>query len=491
MRRWAPGAAGLALLALVATGCGGGSSDASPPPPVASGTATDTGTTAYDAALSSPREDSVYPSVGDPGVDALHYGLDISWDPDHTQLTATETLLFRAATDADHLQLDLARQLQVGRVWLDGRPVGFRHDAKDLVVDAPMRTGDRHVLQLTYSGTPEPVKAPTDRPDFDTTGWTTTRDGSVWTMQEPYGAYSWYAVNDQPSDKAFYDITVSAPSTMVGVANGRMVARTSQGGRTVSRWQLAEPAASYLVTIAIGHFTETHDTGPHGLPITYWTPTSKPSTLRRVRYAPQALAYLESKVGRYPFPTLGVLVVPSQSAMETQSTITLGDTPYALTRDVIVHELAHQWYGDTVTPSDWSDLWMSESMALYLAEGNWTADHGPESFNQILHDWSIQASFMRAQWGPPAHYRPGSFGEGNVYYIPALMWDLVRQRVGTDEFWRLARAWLATHRFTSQDRDTVAAWWSRQSGQDLKPLFHAWLLGPHQPTWHPGPAAPK
>ena len=178
-----------------------------------------------------------------------------------------------------------------------------------------------------------------------------------------------------------------------------------------------------------------------------------------------------------------MLVVPSQSAMETQSTITLGDTAYALTHDVVVHELAHQWYGDTVTPSDWSDLWMSESMALYLAEGNWTADHSADSLDRILHDWSIQASFMRDEWGPPAAYHPGSFGEGNVYYIPALMWDEIRQRVGTATFWRLSRQWLATHRYTSQDRDAVAAWWSRRTGQDLRPLFHAWLLGSAQPTW--------
>ena len=132
---------------------------------------------------------------------------------------------------------------------------------------------------------------------------------------------------------------------------------------------------------------------------------------------------------------------------------------------------------------------MSESMALYLAEGSWTADHGPDSLNRILHGWNVQASFMRSMWGPPARYHPGSFGEGNVYYLPALMWDEVRQRVGTAEFWRLAREWLTTHRFTSQDRDTVVAWWSRRTGQDLRPLFHAWLLAAHQPAWHAGSGA--
>jgi len=485
MRRIASGL--LVLVALVATGCGPDPDVEPLPAPKIAGPAGQVHTRAYDAALSEPREDSVYPDVGDPGVDALHYDLRIGWDPERSELGASETVLFRATRTADHVQLDLARPLDVRAVWLDGHEVSFVHDAKDLVVEAPVKADTRHLLQLSYRGTPEPVKAPTDRSDFNTTGWTTTTDGSVWTMQEPFGAYSWYAVNDQPSDKAFYDISLYSPPGMVGVANGRMVSQRQDprsGGRTWTHWRLEAPAASYLVTVAIGNFVRTTDTGPHGLPITYWTQGDGDSALQaRVRYTPKAIAYLEKKLGRYPFPTLSVLVVPSNSAMETQSTITLGDTPFALTHDVIVHELAHQWYGDTVTPDDWSDVWMSEGMALYLAEGNWTADHGPQSLDQILQRWNGEAPFMRSTWGPPARYHRGSFGEGNVYYIPALMWDLVRQRVGDDEFWRLARRWLTTHRFTSQDRDTVAAWWSRRTGHDLRPLFHEWLVGRDQPTW--------
>jgi len=478
-------AAGLALLGIIAAGCGSGSSG-TPAAPRVAGDAVDAHTGAYDAAVSEPREDSLYPDVGDPGVDALHYLLDLTWAPKVERLTATETLLLRATSSSDQLRLDLARQLVVGHVWLDGKAVSFQHTGKDLIVSTPVEADSRHVLQLTYSGTPEPVTAPTDRADFSTTGWTIAPDGTVWTMQEPYGAYSWYAVNDHPSDKAFYDITIHAPKDQVGVANGELRSRTTAGGRTVTRWHLPEPAASYLITVAIGRLTETRDSGPHGLPISYWTPTDRPAILRQVRYAPRAVAYLEHLVGRYPFPTLGVLVVPSNSAMETQSMVTLGDKSYTLSRDVVVHEIAHQWYGDTVTPDDWSDLWMNEGMATYLAEANWTADHTSASLDDILHRWSTFAGGMRNEYGPPADYRPGSFGEGNAYYIPALMWDTIRQRLGDRQFWSLATRWLRTHRFTSQDRASLAAWWSTESGQDLAPLFHAWLLAKEEPPWHAG-----
>jgi aminopeptidase N len=472
----------LALVGILAAGCG--SSSSSPPAPHVAGAAGDAHTTAYDAARSDPRPDTVYPDVGSPGVDALHYALDLTWDAQAERLTASETLVFRAVSTSSHVQLDLARQLTVGHAWLDGKAVSFEHLGKDLLVDVPVTADSRHVLQLTYAGTPEPIAAPTDRVDFSTTGWTIAHDGTVWTMQEPYGAYSWYAVNDQPSDKAFYDVTIHAPQGQVGVSNGELRSRTTQDGHTVTRWHLPEPAASYLITIAIGHLTETKVTGPHGLRISLWTPTGRPAILRKVRYAPKAVAYDESLVGRYPFPTLGVLVVPSESAMETQSMVTMGDHPYDLTRDTIVHEIAHQWYGDTVTPDDWSDLWMSEGMATYLAEANWTGDHGPKSRTDILRGWAADAPAMRSKYGPPAHYRPDTFAEGNAYYIPALMWDTLRQRLGDEEFWSLARGWLHSHRFTSQNRTTLAAWWSKQSGHDLRGFFHAWLLGPAEPPWH-------
>jgi aminopeptidase N len=450
------------------------------------GAAAHAGTTAYDAALSKPREDSVYPGVGDPGVDALHYDLELRWDSRHEVLSGTETLLFRAARTGPRFQLDLARQLMVSHVWLDGTAVDFSHPAKDLVVEAPVTSGGRHVLQLTYSGVPEPVVAPTDRSDFDTTGWTTTDDRSVWTMQEPYGAYSWYAVEDQPSDKAFYDFRIDAPGGMVGVANGQLRSRHGAGGRTITRWRLPEPASSYLITIAIGRYTETKVTGPHGLPITYWTPSDRPHIVKKLRYTPQAIAYLEGKLGRYPFPTLGVLLVPANSAMETQSMVTLGLNKYTLSRDVIVHELAHQWYGDEVTPGDWSDLWMSEGMATYLAEINWSSRHGKGSRHSILRTFAARAGSIRHMWGPPVGYHPQSFAEGSVYYIPALMWDTIRQRLGDRVFWKIAAQWPSSHRFTSQDRDLLARWWSKKSGQNLRPVFQRWLAGPHEPPFHSG-----
>ncbi|WP_028643897.1 M1 family metallopeptidase [Nocardioides sp. URHA0020] len=431
--------------------------------------------------LSTPVEDRLYPDVGDPGVDALHYRLGLDWDPDARLLTGTETLRLRATTDADHLRLDLAADLSVDKVTIGGKAARFSHPGKDLVVSHPVERDRRYTLVITYSGRPQPVPAPTQRSDFSTSGWTTTSDGEVWTMQEPYGAYSWYAVNDQPSDKALYDFRISVPTPWVGVANGRLDARTTRAGRTITRWTLDEPAASYLVTVAIGDLEMTRDRSASGVPITYWTPPGRDDLLSDLRQAPRGLAWLEKRLGPFPFDSLGFLIVDSESGMETQTMITLGDTAYATSTDVLVHEMAHQWYGDQVTPVDWRDVWMNEGMAMFI-QGAWTAEDSGTSIEAVMDQWAPGEAALRKQYGPPADFDPTAFGGGNVYYGPALMWDELRKRLGDDEFWRLVRAWPAGHDNANADYADITTWWSEQTGEDLSGFFDAWLLGTTTPT---------
>ena len=426
-------------------------------------------------ALSSPVEDRVYPRVGDPGVDALRYDLDLDWTPGSRTLDAVETLVLRSTTDADHLRLDLGRPLEVGSLTVDGQDSAFEHDGRDLVVEHPVRRDRRYTLRIGYSGTPRPVPAPTRRTDIARTGWTTTADGEVWTMQEPYGAYSWYAVNDQPSDKALYSFEISTPAPWVGVANGELLSRDEQDGDTVTRWRLDDPASSYLVTVAIGDLTMTEDESSSGVPITYWTPSDRPDLLDRMRAAPAGLDWIEERLGPFPFDSLGFLVVDSHSGMETQTMITLGDTPYATSPEVLVHEMVHQWYGDQVTPTDWRDVWMNEGMATYL-QGVWTAEHRGVSLESVLDQFALADRPARAQAGPPADYDPRFFGAGNVYFGPALMWDQLRRRIGDDAFWRLVRQWPAVHDNANADYDDITAWWSERTGEDLSGFFHDWLL---------------
>lgn len=446
----------------------------------------------YRDALSHPVEDSYYPEQGDPGVDTLHYDLDLSWRPAHQVLRGRAAIRFRATGTADRFQLDLGDPLRVRRVTLApaGAPatavrVPFTHRGKTLRVQAPVVRDQRYLLTVGYRGSPEPVKAPTSRTDFHGLGWHTTKDGQVWTMQEPFGAFTWYPVNDQPSDKAYYDVRVDVPRRWVGVSNGELLSRRERDGRTVTRFRNHAPMASYLMTLAVGPYERHEQTGPHGLPVTYWVPRDKPRLLRPLLHTPEALRWLERRLGPYPFDRAGIVVTPSDSAMETQTLVTFGSGNYDYgLRDVrrtVVHELAHSWYGDTVTPRDWRDVWMSEGMATFL-EARWAADQGWTTWRHARREWRRDDDLWREIYGPPGRYHRNRFAALNVYYCPALMLARLRGRVGGDTFDRLVRRWPQTHLDSNQTRRSYERWWERRTGTELSGFFHRWLMSPDSPA---------
>ncbi|PKH37900.1 M1 family metallopeptidase [Nocardioides alpinus] len=486
-----------ALLLAVLTGCSSGAEApdelATPEPSAAASSDGEDGVAAssaapvteaaqqdLDLALSTPAEDSVYPDVGDPRVDALLYDLDLAWDPTAEQLTASAVVTFRATRTAPRFQLDLGPGLTVGDVTLDGEGVGFARRGKNLVVRAAVEQDQRYELALDYVGTPEPAPAPTTRSDFSTTGFTITDSGEVWTMQEPFGAYTWYPVNDHPSDKALYDVTVRAPAPWTGISNGHLTELTTDAGTTTTSWQLTEPASSYLVTLAIGDYAHASNASESGLRVDYWTPRGMVMGLDNLQTAAASIDWIETKLGPYPFDSLGLVVTDSQSAMETQTMVTLGNTDYVLSPQVITHELVHQWYGDQVSPSDWRDVWLNEGMTMLL-QWIYEDEHDIRPLRDTIQTARAGDQSLRDQYGPPGAYDPQQFGASNIYYTPALMWNELRLELGDDEFYAIARSWLEQHDNMSVSREQIFAHWESATGRELSRFFDGWITGPRTP----------
>lgn len=481
------GAAALAAGCLMLAACGGptsggvagpGRSASADPTSSPSNTAP-----AGDLAIahSETRKDSVYPEIGNPLVDALHYDLDLTWAADADRLTGRETLTFRATGDAPRIPLDFNEQLAISSATVDGTPVEVSVDGNDLTVAHPVTADRQYELALEYAGTPAPASAPSQRADFTQgVGWSITPEHETWTLQEPYGAFTWYAVNDQPSDKALYDFTLTAPAPMSGVANGVLASSTTDGGRSVNTWHLSEPAASYLVTVAFGDFQHTDLSSASGVPIQVWTDADGDPLPGDTARTPAAIDWLENLLGPYPFDSFGVLVVDNESGMETQTMVTLGDSPYSLSEAVLVHEAAHHWYGDTVTPADWSDVWMNEGMAMYL-QGMWEAEQEGTTMLSKTDDWAAFESDLRAESGPPGAFDPTRFGDGNIYYGPALMWQELRERIGEKRFFEVLREWPAREANGTADRREYVDWIEETTGEELSEFFDEWLLDQDTP----------
>ncbi|UPK74820.1 M1 family metallopeptidase [Nocardioidaceae bacterium SCSIO 66511] len=436
------------------------------------------------AAESQPIDDPYYPQHGEPYFDALAYDLTLDWEPAQATLTGKAKIKFRLTEPRDEIALDFAKPLEATRVALDGDRIESTESAEQLTLKTgAIKANEQRTLTIEYSGQPEPVATAASRGDLSKVGWTTESDGSAWTMQEPWGAYTWYPVNDHPSDKAYYNADITAHGGMSGVFNGELTDIEEGDDTTTTTWSLDEPAASYLITIAVGDYTATTDEGPDGLPLTYWTRPGDERQLSQLKKSPEILDWLEEQLGPYPFDTGGSVIVPSRSAMETQTMVTMGTQVRYIGDEyvgVLAHEYAHQWLGDTVTPDNWKDLWLNEGLTMYV-EALWNDHMGTASYDEQIKDWASYENSSRASEGPPGEYRKNQFASGIVYYSGAIMLDRIRDAVGDEVFAEALRGWPQEHRNESVDRQDFIAYFSEATGTDIGPFVEKWLTAPTMP----------
>jgi aminopeptidase N len=430
----------------------------------------------WAAGRSTPVADPIYPKRGTPAIDVLHYGLELAWAPQTKTLTGTATLRIRPTADGRHLRLDF-KPYTLDSVTVDGAPATGTVTAEKLTVPAGLVKDRPVTLVVRYHGTPTTTPIPSKRSDAEALGLTVTRGGELWTMQEPYGAFTWYPANDHPSDEALYDIAVTAPKGWSAVASGTPAGQT---GNTF-RYRSADPVASYLTTLAVGRYRKETATGPRGIPLTYWYRPAKDAKLvPLLRRSPQYLKWLEQRFGPYPFRSGGIVIVDSESGMETQEMITMGGRidNWSERRDTyeldLVHEYTHQWFGNSVTPTNWKDLWLNEGWATYIQflyqmeRDKFTAT----DLERFLRDADAR---QRGKLGPPGNPQAAHFAEGNVYLCPAAMLHELHDALGDTKFFALARAWVQEQKNTQQDRASFIAFVNKHTGRDFTKLINTWL----------------
>ncbi|WP_203977373.1 M1 family metallopeptidase [Planotetraspora silvatica] len=464
---------------LLMTGCTAETSTSPEPAPRAVVSATASPAAAEDkyavwnAGRSTPVVDPIYPKRGTDALDVLHYDLSLDWSPSKRVLTGTATLQVRPTKDAASFSLDFT-PYEIDSLTVDDAPATGKVTEEKLTVATPVTEDKPFTLVVGYHGKPMTTPMPSKRSDAHPLGLTVDRDGGLWTMQEPFGAFTWYPANDQPSDEALYDISVTVPKGWSGIASGSPKGRDGD----TFRYQSTDPVASYLTTLAVGKYKKAAAKGPHGLPLTYWYLPRDKRALPVLKKSPKYLAWLEKKFGPYPFPSGGVVMVDSDSGMETQQMITLGSAVAkegadGLELDVL-HEYSHHWFGDTVTPADWTDVWLNEGWAtyaqfLYQSE----RDKIPDA---SLDGWFRQSdAALRKEFGPPGHPRPSEFAAGNVYICAAAMLRQLHNTLGDKKFFALARAWAQDHRNTQQTRASFTAFVNEQTGRDFTAFIDAWL----------------
>jgi aminopeptidase N len=438
--------------------------------------------------------DRLFPEIGNGGYDAKHYDLAVSYDPTTQLLQGTATIDATALQNLSEYSLDLF-EMPVSSVLVDGAQATFNQDPGKLVITPPsgLRSGTAFTTTVTYAS---PIVPYVD-PDGSDEGWVPSSDGA-FVVNEPVGAMSWYPNDNVPTDKATYDLHVTVPGSSTVIGNGRLVSSTTNpDGTSTWHWREDSPMASYLVTATNGAFDVKADTtnpeNPawYGLDSSYTLP-QKTSMQSRLDQTPSILAFFADFLTTpYPFSSAGGVIDKSSVgySLETQSkpmyAVNIPGDAVSPLIDTVAHELAHQWFGDSVSPATWSDIWLNEGPAeffswLWLERKN----NNPLTTKQRF-DTNYANPAMSWNIPPAAPPTAADIFDGDAMYTRgAMVMEALREIMGEDKFKTVLATYLARHKYrtasTSEFIDLVKSD-SGKSPQQLDIFFREWLYGTEKP----------
>ncbi|MFD5471836.1 M1 family metallopeptidase [Streptomyces sp. NPDC127105] len=428
--------------------------------------------------------DPYYPYYGNGGYDVSHYDLRLKYQPATDELEGTATIEARTTQDLSSFDLDFL--LDVSEVRVNGATAAYASSGQHELVITPKKPLAKDTpitVVVRYSGVPSTKSA------YGFTTWHRTPDGGI-AADEPEAAWWWFPSNDHPSDKATYDVSVAVPDGTQAISNGTLQSTGSQLGWTRYNWRQNKPQATYLATLAIGKFDITTGTSEGGVPVlnAYSRDLGDNAGAARasVERTGEIVDWLCGYFGPYPFGSAGGYVPNTTTgyALETQTRVYYSPKQFAggSNTSVVVHELAHQWYGDSVSLKGWKDIWINEGFARY-AQWLWS-EHEGEGTAQELADW-VYASHPAGD--PFWTVAPGDPGPDDqfdiaVYDRGALAVQALRNEIGDKAFFALLKGWPQKHAYGNASVADFQKYAEQVSGKPLAALFDTWLFQPAKPA---------
>jgi len=434
--------------------------------------------------------DRLYPELGNGGYDVVRYRFDLDVDPEWS-VQATADIDLVPLIDLSSFNLDLAG-LTVDEVRISGfDAVRFEHVGRELVVElgATASAGEPIDVFVRYSGRPEsvPAGAVPFRP-----GWQRGEEVG-YLFSQPDGAQSLFPVNDHPQDRADVELTVRTPAGIEAISGGQVVSEASTGSTVV--WEMSD-IAPYLIPLGIGEFTLVSDREVDGVRYDVWVSDGlvEASAIDVFDVQPEIVAFFEDRFGPYPFDRAGALIVDDLlgAALETQTIPTYTARSMQWGEVVIAHELAHQWFGDSIALEQWDDIWLNEGLATFAhwiwleeSRGGQRYDSEVENAYRMLSGLELidngvepfaALDRVRDAFPPPDDPRAADLFNRSVYERGGLTFVALRDAVGDQALFELLRTYTARYAGATITTEEFLALVGEMLGADGRSLVESWVL---------------
>jgi aminopeptidase N len=443
------------------------------------------------------RADTLRGSIGPQRAwwDVTYYDLQAAVQPADSSVRGRVGITYRVVSPSQEMQIDLKQPLEIDSMIQGGKRLTYRRDGDAFFVTLqdPQRAGDHNTVAVHYHGKPRAAqRAPWDG------GFVWTRDslGAPWVASavQGFGASAWWPNKDTQADEPDSQrVAITVPGRMTDVSNGRL-RRTVKNpdGTTTFDWFVKSPINNYDVAVNAGsyaHFADTFDGESGQLSLDFWPLSYHLATARtHFTQVKPMLRCFEHWFGPFPWYEDGYkLVETPHLGMEHQSAVAYGNhyvngylgndlsgTGNGLKWDfIIVHESAHEWFGNSITSRDIADMWVHESFANYAENIYTECQQGKAAGAAYVIGTRRAIQNDSPIIGPFGVNREGS---GDMYYKGGNMLHTIRQIVNDDEKWRgILRGLSATFRHKVVTGDEVRQFFSDKAGVDLSTVFTQYL----------------
>ncbi|MFZ1289446.1 MAG: M1 family metallopeptidase [Melioribacteraceae bacterium] len=407
-------------------------------------------------------------------LDILHYHIDLELFPEKEIIQGSIIITgISKSKELNKIELNFHDSFDISSVQLNNKSVSYLYEDDKIIITTNEKLVDTFFIKIQYSGTPKSLGFGSFRFAKN------NNEPVIYTLNEPIYASTWFPCNDSPNDKVYANINITCDSSLTAVSNGILKSVKSFKNKKSFHWETNYPIATYLISFSAAKYEIFSDyyinSENDSMKIEYYVfPEDLEKAKKDFSIHPNAIKFFSNTFGEYPFfnEKYGVAeFLWSFGAMENQTITGVGKNFISgslFFTDLLVHELAHQWWGNAITLSNWKDIWLNEGFSTYSEALYWENESGFQSLK------STMAAFL-TDFNGTTLYNPENLFDRIIYNKGAWVLHMLRKELGDEKFFQLLKVYFETYKYKNASTQNFVKLVSEFSEKNLTKFFDQWI----------------